>query len=126
MKELTPNNPFYLTKWRTLEIKNFALQYPEWKKQLTELPLMHGIPSERVDCSRTDIYEKRIELLSKIEMVERACKMGGEDMWTYILKGMTEGLTYENLTLVHGMPCCRNHYYRYLRASLYFLSEIRK
>ena len=35
--ELSKKSPFYITKHRYYELKNFCLQYPDWKKALEQV-----------------------------------------------------------------------------------------
>lgn len=35
--ELSKKSPFYITKYRYYELKNFCLQYPDWKKALEQV-----------------------------------------------------------------------------------------
>ena len=62
----------------------------------------------------------------KIGMVDHAAFQASPQMQNYILKAVTEGLTYENLRLVHGMPCCRECWYELYRKFFYILDRSRK
>ena len=51
-KELSTSNKWWLPKYRYLELRYFALQYPEWKRRYGELE--NGVVSVSTDILRVN------------------------------------------------------------------------
>lgn len=98
--ELSPKNPYHLSRHRYYELKHFCFQYKEWKKALALLDgwQSHGDevggiikgnmpsdPTERYAILRA-YYSQHIKLINDcLAMLEPAIA-------PYILKGVTEGI----------------------------------
>lgn len=117
--KLSKKNPYRLeSRYREYELIYFCLQYPEWKKRLASLSV-HGSEDEWSDPTGEEAVERAI-LSAKIDMVERAVRDAAEDLYIYLLKGVTENLSYTNLKTYHNMPCSSERYFR-LRHKVYYL-----
>ena len=131
--ELSVKNKYYIHKHRHYELKHFCLQYPSWKKAYAELedvsigssaierlPManMHSDPTTRQAIKRS-YYSKRIK------MVERAAREADDLLWEYILKAVTEQLSYNHLKTKLSMPCSKDTYYDRYRRFFWLLSETR-
>lgn len=131
--EISPDNEYFIGKHRHYELKHFCMQYPEWKKacemqdgmiRCPDVPLAQG--KKRRPGNPTEICAvKRAYLSGKIELVERAARETDPVLGKYILKGITEGLSYEALRISSDIPCCRDTYYRLYRKFLWVLDSIR-
>lgn len=128
--ELSGKNKYYVEKHRTYELRHFCMQYPIWKKAylaLNELSNYNEIadifsqyedPTAQCGVAK-EYYSKRIE------MVETCCNQADQELSNYILKGITEGLTYEHLKLKYDIPCSRDTYYDRYRKFFWFLNKVR-
>ena len=130
--ELSPKNPYHLSRHRYYELKHFCFQYKEWKKALALLDgwqsygdevggivkgNMPSDPTERYAILRT-YYSQHIELINDcLAMLEPAIA-------PYILKGVTEGLSYNQLR-ARGCPCGSEMYYQLYHKFFWLLSKER-
>lgn len=132
--EVSIKNKYWIDKHRHYELKHFCLQYPDWKKAYVEfsdisMPLS---TIERVSTSNLpgDPTAKRAIMKAhyseRIEMLERVAKETDICLWEYILKAVTENLSYTYLKTRLGMPCSRDMYYDRYRRFFWLLSESRK
>lgn len=132
--ELVEDNPLYISRQRYYELKHFCMQYPDWKIQLRYLDgIQHQAPYTDIPKTETNnIYDpvamaaiERESLLHRIGIVEKAAEYAGADLAGYILKGITEGLTYSILLLKTSIPCNRNEYYDRYRKFFWMLDKLR-
>ena len=131
--ELSIKNKYHIDKHRHYELKHFCLQYPTWKKAYTDLDNV-GITisaAERVPSSNLpgDPTAKRAmakaQLTERIEMVEKIAKEADDYLWQYILKAVTENLSYTHLKLKFDIPCGKDMYYDRYRKFFWLLSRVR-
>lgn len=130
MRELSKKNPYYVNVYRYKELVYFCRQYPVWEKALMSLSNLYAKPAElgmRVQTSRggNSAVERCVISIdmfkSKMKIVEDAAKETDSELWEYILKGVTQGLSYDKLGYV---PCCRDTYYDRYRKFFYYLNKI--
>lgn len=132
--ELSRQNRYWISKHRFYELKHFCLQYKEWQDELRII----------TECSRNALDGRerthngspsdptfecvvRRELLSgHTDIVEKAAKACPDVLGQYVFKGVTEGLSYEQLVLQNGVPCCKETYYDSFRRFFWILSKLRK
>lgn len=95
--KVSADNPYYISKLRYLELKNFCLQYDEWDPD---------------DC-------RRGLLLSAIKKLDDWVQL-------YILEAVTKGKAFPYLKTVRQIPCERDLYYKNYRKFFYELSVVRK
>jgi len=130
--ELSKKNRYWISKHRHYELKHFCLQYPDWKRLYSEIGFYRtssysstrtytGLKSD----STAHIAEKRQLFLSRIEMIEKVAKETDCDLAIYILKGVTEGLSYNSLRTKMGIPCSRDIYYDRYRRFFWLLDKAR-
>lgn len=131
---LSNKNPYWIEKHRYYELKHFCLQYPAWKKKLN---LLDGYSHDRTigkaavskSSSSNPTYETvetRAQYLNWCCLVEQAARETEPDLAPYILKAVTEGLSYEVLKLRVSIPCCRDTYYDLYRRFFWLLSKERQ
>ena len=131
--EISKRKPYWISRHRFYELKHFCLQYGEWKKELNDISYyrsstpngqvrVHSKPGDPV----TDAVIRRELLTDRIQMLKKAEEGCSEDLGNYIFKGVTEGLSYENLLLQNGLPCCKDTYYETYRKFFWILSKLRK
>lgn len=94
--KISKDNPFYISKNRYLELKNFCLQFDEW-----------SVTDER----------RNLILLTLSELDEWVQR--------YILEAVTKGKAFPYLKTVREIPCERDLYYKNYRKFFYNLSKRR-
>ena len=131
--EVSKRNKYWIDKHRHYELKHFCLQYPLWKKALfnvcnsaSSLSNIGKIGFNNIPSDPTgDTAVERLYYSSKIELVEKVAKETDAYLYNYILKGVTEGLSYNYLKYGLGMPCSRGVYYDRYRRFFWLLNEER-
>ena len=68
--------------------------------------------------------EKRERLLRDIRMIDKAAKIAGEDLATYLLRNVTRKEGVEKI-ITDGCPCSERTFYRMRRKFFYVLHEMR-
>lgn len=131
--ELSEKNKYYIDKHRHYELKHFCLQYPDWKREYAEIDepsiatsSFSRIPSSNIPGDPTGSQAiAKARLTERIKMVERVAKETDEYIWDYILKAVTEGLSYTYLKTRLNIPCGKDMYYDRYRRFFWLLSKIR-
>jgi hypothetical protein len=132
--EVSKKNKYWIDKHRHYELKHFCLQYPEWKRAYLEFSDLSMPLSmiERVSTSNIpgDPTAKRAIMkayyLDKIELIEKIARDADEYLYEYIIKAVTENLSYTYLKTRLEMPCGKDMYYDRYRKFFWLLSEARK
>lgn len=134
--ELSKKNKLYIDKHAFYCAYHFAMQYPEWKAQYSDLiggamkavdynDMPHGSgtgdPTARIGM-RSSI------LRGNIDLIESTALIAGQDIAEYLLYAVTnEGITYNYLRSerckLGRIPCGRNQYYQMRRLFYYLLSK---
>lgn len=130
--ELSKKNPYYIPKRRYYELKNFCLQYPDWKKALAQINGWESNYHEISGIIRGSVPESSTErqamvrayYSAHIDLVEDCAAKLDRTIAPYVLKGVTEGVCYDALR-ANGCPCCRELYYEYYRYFFWLLSKER-
>lgn len=131
--ELSLKNKYHIDKHRHYELKHFCLQYPEWKRAYADfddtsvsLSSIENVPTSNMPGDPTAKralmkarYSERIDLVEKIALET--------DMYlhNYILKAVTENLSYTYLKSRLDIPCSRDTYYDRYRKFFWLLSQSR-
>ena len=129
--ELSGKNPYWVERHRYYELKHFCMQYPIWKKAYTALEGLSRSNIDAVIVSRTgeasdptakcaearEYYERRIAL------VEGTAKDTDPVIGHHILTAVIEGLSYDRLRLVDGIPCGKEAYYALYRRFFWLLDK---
>lgn len=130
---ISTKNKYWISKHRHYELKHFCLQYPTWKKEHAaqlilvtpssnfERVSMSNRPSDAT-CKRAMI---RAHYAEKIDLIEKVAKEADEVLYPYILKAVTEGLSYTYLQSKMDIPCGKDMYYNRYRRFFWLLSEAR-
>ncbi len=131
--EISTRNKYYISKHRHYELKHFCLQYPSWKKAYIEC-LDADIPMTLIDGVRepVGIYDPtsaraltRTYYSKRIQLLEQVAKDADKHLWHYILRAVTEGLSYTYLRTRLDIPCGKDMYYDRYRRFFWLLSELR-
>lgn len=130
--EISEKNKYYINKHRHYELKHFCLQYPIWKEKYSEevsLPIstfektgrgnLPGDPTAKRAMFKA-YYSERMDL------IERTARATDEYLCEYILRAVTEGLSYTYLKTKLGIPCGKDMYYDRYRRFFWLLDNSRK
>ena len=131
--ELSIKNKYHIDKHRHYELKHFCLQYPKWKKAYNSvddtsvsLSTIENVNSSNIPGDPT---AKRAILKAhyseKINLIEKTAMETDQYLCGYILKAVTEELSYTYLKTRLGMPCGRDMYYDRYRKFFWLLDEAR-
>ena len=131
--QISEKNKYYIDKHRYYELKHFCLQYGEWKKAYANcnesIIFAAGIerlPSSNVPSDLTAKYAmKKAYYGERIKLIERIAVEADDFLYPYILKAVTEGLSYTYLKSRMDIPCGRDMYYDRYRKFFWLLSESR-
>lgn len=132
--ELSTKNKYWIERHRYYELKHFCLQYPSWKKSYLALDGLSKKPADSViftnnhsigdptsNCAIAKLFFK-----SRIELLERLASEADPELSIYILKAVTEDLSYNNLKTRLEIPCSKDTYYDRYRRFFWLLSRARK
>jgi hypothetical protein len=132
--ELSEKNKYWIDKHRYYELKHFCLQYLSWKRTYAALDelsmsssLVDRLPSSNIPGDLTAKYAiRKAHYSEKINLIEKAAMDADNDLYLYILKAVTEGLSYTYLKTKLEIPCGKDMYYDRYRRFFWLLSESRK
>ena len=132
--EISENNKYWISKHRYYELKHFCLQYPDWKKAYAALetltiksPILEELraytnvpndPTAKWGIARA-LYSDRID------MIRRVAFETDKELCAYILKAVTEDLSYAYLKSRLDIPCGKDMYYDRYRKFFWLLSKER-
>lgn len=131
--ELSLKNKYWIDRHRYYELKHFCLQYKQWKKTYAAL---HDLGLSRTTIKDTpksnecidltaECAIRKSEIASKIKTIESAAIEADKELWFYIVKAVTEGLSYTQLKMMFDIPCGRDTYYDRYRRFFWILNDLR-
>lgn len=132
--ELSPKNKYYIDKHRYYELKHFCLQYPEWKQTHAYLDDV-TIPLSMIEYTPTDNIPgdptakralMKLYYSERIKLIEKTAIDTDPYLYSYILKGVTEGKSYAYLKSKLSIPCSKDMYYDRYRRFFWLLDNSRK
>lgn len=131
--ELSERNKYWIEKHRYYELKHFCLQYPLWRKARAALDSLSKRPNNSAAVSRTNkvsspvekCVEARLFYTDRMELLENVANETDEVMSVYILKAVTEGISYDHLKVRMNVPCCKDTYYELYRRFFWLLNKAR-
>ena len=131
--EISEKNKYYIDKHRYYELKHFCLQYNEWKKAYASCceSVIFSSKFERMASSNmpSDLTAKyatlRAQYAKKIQLIEDAAVAADPVLYKYLLKAVTEGLSYTYLKTTMNIPCGRDMYYDRYRRFFWILNNER-
>ena len=130
--ELSKRNRYHVEKHRYYELKHFCLQYPIWKQLYSKISLIKGkrfdfigSDSDHYDNPTSRLAEERLYYLDRINLIEKVATDVDPDLSSYILKGVTEDLSYNGLKSRMNVPCSRDMYYDRYRRFFWLLDKTR-
>lgn len=128
--ELSKKNPYWISKHRYYQLVHYCLQYNEWKDMrrrigdisavnLDGMPKSTG-PSRGIENAGV----RRAELKHKMELIEHTAREADPALAEWIVKGVTnDGIGYDYLRDVMGIPCGRRQYHERRRKFFWLLSQ---
>lgn len=131
--QISEKNKYWIDKHRYYELKHFCLQYPIWKNEYAALN-NSSIPLSMIERypssdSPSDPTAKRAlmkaQYWEKISLIEKIAKEADRYLYGYIIKAVTEELSYTYLKTKLDIPCGRDMYYDRYRKFFRLLSEAR-
>ena len=131
--KISEKNKYYIDKHRYYELKHFCLQYDKWKKayaacneSIIFTSKIDRTSASNVPSDLTAKYAiKRAYYAGRIKIVEKAAMEADEFLYPFILKAVSEGLSYTHLKAKLDIPCGRDMYYDRYRKFFWLLSEAR-
>lgn len=131
--QISEKNKYYIDKHRYYELKHFCLQYNEWRKAYAACndAVIFGSKFEKMSSSNipSDITAKygmmKAHYDRRIKLIETTCMEADDFLYPYLLKAVTEGLSYTYLKTKLDIPCGRDMYYDRYRKFFWLLSEAR-
>lgn len=132
--ELSERNKYWIDKHRYYELKHFCLQYPVWKKAYFALEGLNNRSVDLAGFSKTNdigdptakCAEARLFYAERMDLIERTAAKADSEMASYILKGVTTGVSYDHLKARLEIPCCRDTYYDLYRRFFWILNKERQ
>lgn len=127
--EVSKKNRYYIPKHRMLELKHFCMQYEDWRKEKSKITVIQSygygkIPGEEISDKVPKLAIRAAELDGYMKMVVQCCKDADIYIWTWLLEGVTEGLSYGSLQ-ARGIPCGKDYYYDRYRKFFWLLDKVR-
>lgn len=130
--EISTKNRYWIDKHRHYELKHFCLQYPNWKKAMcgsyitnSSFSYIGRVSSNKHSDPTSNRAMMKIYYSEKIDLIERVARETDRYLYDYILKAVTEGLSYTQLKSRLGIPCGRDMYYDRYRRFFWLLSQER-
>lgn len=132
--EISEKNKYYIDKHRHYELKHFCLQYPSWKKAYADfddtsvsLSTIESVPTSNLPGDPTAKRAMmRAYYSEKIKLIEQVAMEADRYLYEYILKAVTENLSYTYLKSRLNIPCGKDMYYDRYRKFFWLLSASRK
>lgn len=136
--ELSKSNPYWLEKHRYYELKHFCLQYPTWKKALASLTSLshrpedlakfytgeHGDPTAKCAEAR-EFFKERMHMIEELTYLANPKYTAAKECSEALLRGVTEGLSYDKLITLYPAFMPRDEYYKTYRKFFWMLSKAR-
>lgn len=118
---LSKKNPYYISKFKRLELKYFCLQYPEWKKFLSSIG-KRGTSDEFSDPTGEEAV-RRVLYSRNVETIEVAARIAGADIYEYLLLSVTEDVSFPTLKTKYDIPCGADLFYNRYHKFWFILSQ---
>lgn len=125
-------NKYWISKHRYYELKHFCRQYNDWKRELAETNILASTDISKAKDPNAQsrptesLAMRKSKLKNYISMIDDSAKNADWVIGPYIVKGVTEGLSYEHLIANYDIPCSKDTYYSLYRKFFWLLSEARQ
>lgn len=131
--ELSEKNKYWVEKHRYYELKHFCLQYPIWKNayvaldglskrasDLAAIQAANQISDPTAKCAEAKLY-----YYERMKMLEDVANETDPFLSSYILKAVTEEISYDHLKSRLDIPCGKDTYYKLYRRFFWLLNKAR-
>ena len=131
--KISEKSKYWIDKHRHYELKHFCLQYPGWKRAYESFDDA-SVPLSMIEGVRTsnlpgDPTAKRVMMKTRyaerMHLVEKTAMEADRYLYEYILKAVTENLSYTYLKSKLDIPCGKDMYYDRYRRFFWLLNEAR-
>lgn len=130
--EIRKSNKYWIDKHRYYELKHFCLQYPIWKRAYLEIEYLSSstydqerFKSNSVSDPTYRLAEQRVLYFNNMMKVEQSAIEADSELANYIIKAVTEGLSYTTVKSRLDIPCSRDTYYDRYRRFFWVLDKKR-
>ena len=133
--KLSEKNKYFIPKERYLELKHYCRQYPDWKKALQSEDHYYFSSSSAIQPPSRKRYPpdsvvekyvlRRAAYVEKMKLIEQAAIETDEELYSYILMGVTEGYSYDVMYASLQIPCSRDTYYDRYRRFFFILDKMK-
>ena len=133
--QISNKNRYWIERHRYYELKHFCLQYPIWKQAYAfhdgystrSASIVDHQSDHSDDLTPTERHaEARIYYADRMKLVEQAAIAASPEFSIYLLKAVTEGLSYDHIKASSDIPCCKDVYYDLYRRFFWLLNQTRK
>lgn len=133
--ELSKFNKYWIERHRYYELKHFCLQYPLWKKYqaLSSNPkkassLISVTPTKTGNRSdpTAEAAEVRAYYSDRIDLLHKVANEADPLYCKQILRGVTEGLSYDVMRARGEIHISRDDYYNLYRRFFWLLDKERR
>lgn len=112
----TEDSKYKLTKEQHQIATGMACLYPYYKERVRDIASLSAVPQGEGRSSDTadTTALKAVKIspyMDKIRLIEKTAEDAGGDLSKWILRGVVEKRSYDNLRFMHGLPACKNEYY---------------
>lgn len=130
---LSEKNPYWIERHRYYELRHYCMQYPIWKKGYASMEGLLKRPHDLVTFGKMKKSSNPTERVGlqkayyaeRIKMIEETARKASPDLSSYLIRGITEGRSYDFLKVNMGIPCCKDVYYEAYRKFFWLLDKIR-
>lgn len=131
--EISQKNKYWIDKHRHYELKHFCLQYPLWKRTYNALCDLGASVTRFGDTRSSNVpgdptgkcAVRKAYYLERISLIEEIAKEADPYLHNYILKAVTEELSFTYLKAKLNIPCGRDMYYDRYRRFFWLLNQAR-
>lgn len=131
--EISQKSKYWIDRHRYYELKHFCLQYPLWKRSYL---VLDGLSKRSMEINNNCTSNKKGDPTAKcaiaknfykerMDMIERIAENTDPELASYILKAVTEGVSFSNLKARLEIPCGKDTYYDRYRQFFWLLSKER-
>lgn len=130
--KISKKNKYWIDKHRYYELKHFCLQYPTWKEvYFTSIePKTSSFEITPMTNELSDPTAKhailKAQYCERIKMIEETASRTDANLHKYILKAITEGLSYAHMKTKFDIPCGKDMYYDRYRRFFWLLDQMRE
>ena len=129
---ISTKNPYYVERFRYLELKNFCRQYGIWHSASVHLKFLSKNTSwiiTKKNEGSEDPVAKAVESAmyydKLIGIVDKAMEQLEPQIRHFMYLCVTKGYSYDTIRLRYSIPYSRKSFYKEYRKFFYILNKIR-